>query len=291
MTELTTESLLQRIRKSEEDSVEKQQRIKISSQRTDALKTMLSQIDLESKKISHDMEVTKQRLQSNKTTSVCMKIHLQSLEQQEAALDSQIQEARDDHKKLTVMVSGVVDQICLDVHDFTEGFGVAASQERVTGRRAGLRNILVKELQELENCYLEVNGLEAAIVEHDTVAEELEETGKSLADKEELRDLLKSESVGLMEKIHSLNLVRSDSSNSLAAQEVRQLRVEISQLVQATSSRFLADQLEWPVVEKVYMDTVRLPGANVQEQQEDCSFDDQEQQRDCSFDEQEFSDI
>ena len=206
----------------------------------------MSDIQLKSKKILQETKVAKQRLVSEEAKCACLQLHLESLEQQEEVLESQIEELRDGHSQLARAVTGVLDGICQDVEDFTELIGVTVDQESVS-QTWDQRSGLVRELEELENIYEKVNRLEAAITDRDNVAKELEQTGKSVCDKRELRDLLKSESQGLMENIHSLNLERSDSSSSVAAQEVKQLRIEMSKLVQSSCTHIPAELAEWSV--------------------------------------------
>ena len=240
MTDLTT-SLLETIRQSEQGTVEKQQKIRSTTQRIQELKDELSAIEIEANNLNREIVVSKQKVISKKHQSECIKLHMESRIQQQETLNTQIKYVLKNQKDKAMDVSNIVDDICRNTRNFTESFGIAANPVVISERRTRMKETLVEELQELEKLFVEIQGLETSIGSLKVVTNDLKEASNRLMGIKELRDRLKTESLTLMEKIESLNLERKDSSKCEAAMEVKQLREEIIQLEMETNKRFLSD--------------------------------------------------
>ena len=81
----------------------------------------------------------------------------------------------------------------------------------------------------MEEFYIKSNKMEVAIKSQTNVSQEFEEVKSCESNMVEMRNLLNTQSIELMEAVHSLNLQRNESGQP-AALEVRLLQEEISQL-------------------------------------------------------------
>jgi len=240
MADLTS-SLLETIRQSEQGTVEKQQKIRSTTQRIQELQDELSAMEIETNNLNKEIVVSKQNLISKKHQCECIKLHVDSRIQQKETLNTQIKDVLKNQKDKAMDLSNIVDDICENTKNFTESFGIAANPIVIRERRLRFKDSLVEELKKLEKVFVGIQGLETSIESWKVVTKDLEEASNRLVRIKEFRDQLKTESLALMERIETLNLERKDSSKCEAAMEVKQLREEIIQLEMETHNRFLSD--------------------------------------------------
>ena len=237
------EAVLQKIKESEATAVEKHNRLRQCGLQVDELKRRLEEYEMEVEKAKDRVVVARAALQSRKVDLAQYSICHDSMEHQSEVLSGQIAAttlARQD--KLQEMTD-LLDRISADTKQFTTSYGLVASEDAVSQRRRIVRSDLVKELEEVEKLYVEVNRMEAAVAEKKKIFAEVEQMRKELEETKELRRNLENEASELMGRVSSLSLRREEERTmSKTGREVRELQREVSRLMQ--EGRFAGGEQE-----------------------------------------------
>ena len=180
------EAVLQKIKESEANAVEKHNKLRLFELQVEELKRKLGECDMEVEQAKERVVVARAALQSRKVDLAQYTICHDSMKQQSEALSDQIAAASLSREDKLQEMTDLVDRITADTEQFITSYGLMASQDSVSLRRNSVRSDLVKELEAVEKLYVEVDRMEVVIAEKEKISAEVEQMKK---EQEEMKEL------------------------------------------------------------------------------------------------------
>ena len=227
------EAVLQKIKESEANAVEKHNKLRLCELQVEELKRKLGECDMEVVQAKERVLIARAALQSRKVDLAQYTICHDSMKQQSEALSDQIAAASLSREDKLQEMTDLVDRITADTEQFVTTYWFMASQDVVSQRRNSVRSDLFKELEAVEKLYVEVDRMEVVIAEKEKISAEVEQMKKELEETKELRRNLENEASELMLKVSSLSKRREEERTmSKTGKEVRELQREASRLMQ-----------------------------------------------------------
>ena len=233
MSQDFTTNLLESIRKSEATTLEKQRKIQECANAIEELSVSGQASENTCHNLKQGMEDAKDRTALKKAEKDLSLMKLEVAEGQVGVLEAEVRKTKTKEMEIAEEMTALVDKLSSETQVFID------EGEEVVEKVKQDQNIqLISELQLAEEAYKQNGQLDKVIQEVISVEDELKQGGEALASVKDLRDTLKAEAKDLMEKVHSLNLMKNDGGDSVAVGQVRELQLEISELEQEVKSAF-----------------------------------------------------
>ena len=234
MSQDFTTNLLESIRKSEATTLEKQRKIQECANAIEELSVSGQASENACRNLKQEMEDAEERAALKKAEKYLSLMKLEVAEGQVGVLEAEVRKTKVKEMEIAEEMTALVDKLSGEASVF-----IGEGEEVIEKVKQDQNIQLISELQLAEEAYKQNGQLDKVIQAVISVEGDLKQRGEALASVKDLRDTLKAEAKDLMEKVHSLNLMKNDGGDSVAVGQVRELQLEISELEQEVIGAFI----------------------------------------------------